>query len=118
MMAGIAATAAIPGATRAEAADFYDDALIIDALCFGREWDAPVFDALRKANYSGIVESLPRRDLQTAIDALVEWRTRVKENPDKLMIALEAADFDNAKQNKRTAVVMNFHNTTRFEGYV
>ena len=118
MMAGIAATAAAPGVSRAAVPDFYDDALVIDALCFGREWEAPVFEALRKANYSGIVESLPRRDLQTAIDALVEWRTRVKANPGKLLIALEAADFDKAQQSQRTAVVMNFQNTTMFEGDV
>lgn len=118
MMAGLAATAAMPNVARSAVADFYDDALIIDALCFGREWEEPVFEALREANYSGIVESLPRRDLQTAIDALVEWRTRVKENPDTLLIALEAADFERAQQSQRTAVVMNFQNTTMFEGDV
>jgi membrane dipeptidase len=116
MMAGLAAMAAMPGVARAGVADFYDGALIIDALCFGREWEEPVFEALRKANYSGIFESLPRRDLQTAIDALVEWRARVKDYPDKLLIALEAADFEKAQRSQRTAVVMNFQNTTMFEG--
>jgi membrane dipeptidase len=116
LMAAAATAAGLSSTARSAASDFYDDALVIDALCFGREWDEPAFEALRIANYSGIVESLPRRDLQTAIDALVEWRTRVKENPDKLMIALSAAGFEEAKQSNRTAVVMNFQNTTMFEG--
>jgi len=97
---------------------FYEEALVIDALCFGREWGDEVYTALRQANYSGIIESLPRRDLQTAIDALVEWRTRVKDNDDKLVLALEAADFELARVSKRTAVVMNFQNTTMFESEV
>lgn len=118
MIAGLAATAAVPGIARPEVADFYDDALIIDALCFGREWDDPVFEALRQANYSGIVESLPTRDLQTAIDALVEWHTHAKDHPDELMLALEAADFERAKESARTAVVMNFQDTAMLEGDV
>ena len=107
MLGGLAATATMPGIARPEVADFYDSALIIDALCFGREWDDTVFEGLRLANYSGIVESLPPNDLQTAIDVLVEWRTRVKDHPEKLLIALEAADFERAQETARTAVVMN-----------
>ena len=98
MIAGLATTAAMPGIALSKAADFYDDALVIDALCFGREWGDEEFKALRLANYSGIVESLPRRNLQAAIDALVEWRTRVKENSDKIMLALTAADFERAQK--------------------
>ena len=117
-MAGLTASAMMPNSARAKSASFYDNALIIDALCFGKEWEDDVFVALRKANYSGIVESLPRDSLQTAIDALVEWRTRVADSPDKLILALEAADFERARKSKRTAVVMNFQDTTMFEGDV
>ncbi len=116
LIAGTAATAAIARTARPDVLDFYDDALIIDALCFGRDWDGSEFEALRQANYAGIVESLPRRDLQAAIDALVEWRARAKEHPDELLIALEAADFERAKQSGRTAVLMNFQDSTMLEG--
>lgn len=116
LLAGTAATAALAPTARSGVLEFYDDALIIDALCFGRDWNDSEFAALRQANYAGIVESLPRRDLQAAIDALVEWRSRVKEHPDKLLIALEAADFERAKQSGRTAVLMNFQDSTMLEG--
>ena len=116
IMAGLATTAALPDIAFSKVADFYDDALVIDALCFGREWGDEAFRALRRANYSGIVESLPRRNLQTAIDALVEWRTRVKENSDKITLALAAADFERAQKKKLTAVVMNFQDTIMLEG--
>jgi len=117
-IAGLTTAAMAPDMARAKSTNFYDNALIIDALCFGKEWEDDVFVALRKANYSGIIESLPRDSLQTAIDALVEWRTRVADNPDKLILALEAADFERARKSKRTAVVMNFQDTTMFEGDV
>jgi len=117
-VAGLATAAMVPNLAHAKSASFYDDALIIDALCFGKEWEDDVFVALRKANYSGIIESLPRESLQVAIDALAEWRNRVAEHPDQLMLALEAADFSRARDSKRTAVVMNFQNTTMFEGNV
>ncbi len=74
MLTGAAAAVTIPRAATATAAEFYETALVIDGLCFGRERDEATLDALRAARYSGIVESLPREDLQTAIDALVEWR--------------------------------------------
>jgi membrane dipeptidase len=112
------AAAAAPGYAAASSRANYDDMLVIDALCFGQEWGDDVYAALRAANYSGIVESLPREDLQTAIDALVEWRERIASHPEQLMLALEAEDFSRAKASGRTAVMMNFQNSTMLEGEV
>ncbi len=117
-MTGAATAATVPLAARADLLEFYDNALVIDALCFSREWGDADYAALRQANYSGIVESLPRRDLQTAIDALVEWRARAREHPDKVVLALEAADFRRARESGRTAVMMNFQDSTMLEGEV
>jgi membrane dipeptidase len=114
----MAAAAALPGLAVAANARGYDDMLVIDALCFGRDWGEGVYAALRAANYAGIVESLPRSDLQTAIDALVKWRERIAENPDRLLLALTADDFARAHKSGRTAVLMNFQNTTMLEGEV
>jgi membrane dipeptidase len=111
---GVAAT--LPAAGRAAEGKAYDDMMVIDALCFGREWGDEVYAALRAANYSGMVESLPRRDLQTAIDALVEWQDRAEKRSDAVLIAREAADFERAHESGRTAVLMNFQDTTMFEG--
>jgi membrane dipeptidase len=49
-MAGLTAAAAFPGLARAQSTGFYEDALIIDALCFGREWGDEEYAALREAN--------------------------------------------------------------------
>jgi membrane dipeptidase len=113
-IAATTAAATLPGA--ALGAGRYEDWLVIDALCFGRDWGDDVYEALRAANYAGIIESLPRRNLQTAIDALVEWRERIAENDDKLILALEAADFERARDSDRTAVMMNFQDTIMLEG--
>ncbi|MDJ0939210.1 MAG: membrane dipeptidase [Woeseiaceae bacterium] len=118
LMAAAAAATAAPTIASADPRKKYDDWLIIDALCFGRDWGDSVFEALKAANYSGIIESLPRRNLQTAIDALVEWRTRVDENPDTLLLALEADDFRKARKSGRTAVMMNFQDTIMLEGEI
>lgn len=116
LLGGLAASATVPGMSRAAPDPWYDGALIIDALSFGRDWDDKEFVALRKANYAGIIESLPRNNLQAAIDALVAWRQRAEEHGDKLLLALEAADFERAQASNRTAVVMNFQDTTMLEG--
>ena len=117
-LAGAAAATAVPHSARADLLEFYDNALVIDALCFSREWGDADYAALKQANYSGIVESLPRRDLQTAIDALVEWRERAGDHSDKVLLALEAADFRRARESGRTAVMMNFQDSTMLEGKV
>jgi len=113
--AGVAGSI-LPGLSPVAATDVYDRALVIDALCFGRGWDDAEFDALRQARYAGIVESLPNADLQAAIDALVEWRERVLQQPDRLLLALSAGDFEQAAGSGRTAVLMNFQNATMLEG--
>lgn len=115
-LSGLAVSAVFPSVGRAMQKDFYENALVIDALCFGKEWGEDVYIALRRANYSGIVESLsPTANLHDAIDALVEWRNRVAEHPGALMFALEASDFERARESKRTAVLMNFQDSTIFE---
>ncbi|GAB5413381.1 MAG: dipeptidase [Congregibacter sp.] len=120
LKAGVAAgaLAAVPSLSKAAAGSAYDDMLVIDALCFGKDWGDEVFEALRAANYSGIIESLPRSDLQTAIDALIEWRDRFAAHPEQLLLARTAKDFVTAKESRRTAVLMNFQNSTMLEGEV
>ncbi len=115
-MAAATASVTTTGRLFAEDSKPYDDMLVIDALSFGRDWGEEVFSALRAANYSGIIESLPRKDLQTAIDALVEWQTRIEEHDDHLTLALRADDFLQAKNSGRTAVLMNFQDSTMLEG--
>lgn len=112
----LAATALGPRIATADAASVYERALVIDALSFGRDWDDAEFNALRQSRYSGMVESLSRKDLQTAIDELVKWRARVKEHSDKLLMALSANDFERAHRDGKTAVLMNFQNATMLEG--
>ena len=91
MLAGAAAMTAIrPAWAQDGSSDFYDHALVIDALSFLRKWDDAELTALAKTGYAGIVESLSNRNLQTAIDALITYRKRVAQHSDKLMIALSA----------------------------
>ena len=80
LAAGAAATAAKPAWARDVGGTFYDNALVIDALSFMRDWDEPELAALAATGYSGFIESLSRRDLQTAIDALMTYRKRVAEH--------------------------------------
>ena len=118
MLGSLATLPAWPVLADDRLARLYDEALIIDALSFGREWTDVEFAALRAAGYSGIVESLPRSDLQTAINALMAWQRREAEHSDKILLALSASDFERARQSGRTAVLMNFQNATMLEDEV
>ena len=118
MLAATATLAAKPVWSAEAASDFYDNALVIDTLSFLREWDDAELGALRATGYAGIVESLSNKDLQTAIDALLDYRKRVAEHSDKLIIALAAEDFPRAKRSGRVAALMNFQNATMLEGEV
>lgn len=117
-LAGAVTLAMYPAAAEDRLARLYERALVIDGLSFGKKWKEAEFRALRNAGYSGIVESLPRRSLQAAVDALVEWRRRAAEHSEALLIALTASDFERAKRERKTAVVMNFQNATMLEGDV
>lgn len=116
--AGVGVLALYPAFARDRLAKLYDEALVIDALSFGKDWGEEEFGAIEAAGYAGIVESLPRHDLQTAIDALMKWRRRAEKHDDRVMIALTASDFRHARETGRTAVLMNFQNATMLEGEV
>lgn len=116
LLGGAATLAAWPAVADDRLDRLYDDAIVIDALSFGRDWSEQEFAALQAAGYSGMVESLPRDDLKSAIDALMGWRKRAAKHSDKLLIALSASDFERARQSGRTAVLMNFQNATMLEG--
>ncbi|MDX1460959.1 MAG: membrane dipeptidase [Xanthomonadales bacterium] len=94
----------------------YGDAIVIDALSVAHGWDDETFAAIDASGYTGIVTSLPRQDLQTAINAMIEWRERVRAHPDRFLIALTASDFERAKREGKLAVLMNFQNATMLEG--
>ena len=124
MTTGAAATAlgikstALAGATPLpdKLKRLYDRALVIDGLAFAHHWDDVEYDAAVKSGYAGFVDSLSRRDLQTAIDELLRWRDRVQEFPDRYIIALEARDFERAKRQSKIAVMMNFQDARMLEG--
>jgi len=115
-LAAAAAAATFPPVSAHADGGLYERSLVIDALCFGRDWGDEVFTALREAGYSGIIESLDRQNLQTAIDQLVMWRKRVEEHSEQLLLALSASDFERAKASGRTAVMMNFQDAVMLEG--
>ncbi len=96
----------------------YDRSIVIDALSFAHKWDDVEYEAVQQSGYAGIITSLSRQNLQTAIDELVTWKHRVEEFPDRYMFALEARDFERAKRDKKLAVMMNFQNATMLEGDV
>ncbi|NNE42370.1 MAG: dipeptidase [Marinicaulis sp.] len=119
--AGAAALAAAPAALaqgKSKLDRLYDKALVIDALSFAHEWDDEEWAAVKKSGYAGIITSLSRQDLQTAIDEIAEWRKRIKEHPDRYLMALTAKDFERAKKSGRLAVMMNFQNATMLEGEI
>jgi len=96
----------------------YDRAIVIDSLAFAREWDEEEYAAVDLAKYTGIITSLRRNSLKVALDELLAWHRRVKEEPTRFMLALKASDFTAAKVNGKMAVMMNFQDARMLEGDV
>jgi membrane dipeptidase len=96
----------------------YSNAIVIDGLIIARGWNQASFEALDKSGYSGFNASLDSGSLTKAIKNLEEWQTRIKENPDRLILAKSADDFLKAKKEGKTAILLGFQNTTMVENSV
>lgn len=99
-----------------EAQKLYDESIVIDGLSFAREWDEVAQEAIAESGYAGIIDSLPRRSLEVAMGALIEWQAREKQFPDRFLIAKKSQDFVTAKRTGRLAVLMNFQDAVMLDG--
>ncbi|MBN3519238.1 membrane dipeptidase [Algoriphagus lutimaris] len=93
----------------------YDDAIVYDGLVIARNWNEASFEALQKSGYTGFNASLDTGNLANALKNLEEWQHRIKENPDRLMLATNAEDFIKAKKEKKVAVMLGFQNSAIIE---
>lgn len=91
--------------------DIYDDAIIIDGLIIGRNWDEDSFEALDRTGYTGFNVSLDSFTFNRALLSLVDWKQRVDAHPDKLIHATSADDFEQAKKENKAAVLFGFQNS-------
>ena len=89
----------------------YDEAIVIDGLIIGRNWDEESFAALDKTGYTGFNVSLDSITFNRALLSLVDWKNRVDNHPDQLIHATSAADFERAKQEDKVAVLFGFQNS-------
>jgi len=96
----------------------YDDAIIHDGLVIARNWNEDSFEALQKSGYTGFNASLDSGDLANALKNLDEWKNRIKENPNRLILAPSAEDFIQAKKEKKVAVMLGFQNSTIIENSI
>jgi len=96
----------------------FDEAIVIDALAVGHEWDQVEYEAVKRSGYTGIQTTLPSGSFEGAIRALAEWNQRIRDNPDQLLRATKAAHVEQAKSEGKMAVVFGFQNATMLEGKV
>lgn len=93
----------------------YNKAIVYDGLVIARNWNEVSFEALQKSGYTGFNASLDTGNLANALKNLEDWQRRVKENPDRLMLATSAEDFLKAKKEKKVAVMLGFQNSSIIE---
>ena len=97
----------------------YEEAIVFDGIVITRGWNQASFDALAKSGYTGFNASLGGSgNLRSALKALLEWRRRIKKNPDKLIYATSAEDFIQAKKEGRVAVMLGFQNANMLENSI
>lgn len=95
--------------------DLFDEAIVIDSLAVGHQWDAETFRAIERSGYTGIQTTLSSTNLEVAVQALAEWNRRIAENPERLVKATSAARIEEAKRTGRMAVIFGFQNATMVE---
>jgi len=93
----------------------YKKALVIDGLVITRGWDQDSFAALDQSGYSGFNTSLASGSLKSALGSLDEWKKRIIDHPEKLILAKSSDDFLRAKKEKKVAVMLGFQNATMIE---
>jgi len=89
----------------------YNEAIVIDGLIIGRNWNEDSFEALHRTGYTGFNVSLDSFTFNRALLSLVDWKKRVDNNSDKLIHATSAADFERAKKEEKVAIFFGFQNT-------
>lgn len=90
----------------------YDEAIIIDGIIIARNWNEESFSALDESGYTGFNASLDSFTFNRALLSLTDWQKRIKKNPDKLIHATSAEDFEQAKKENKTAVLLGFQNSS------
>jgi membrane dipeptidase len=93
----------------------YDEAIVYDGIIIARNWNDESFKALAKSGYSGFNASLDSGTMTRALNSLVEWQKRIKNNPDRLNLATSADDLVRAKKEKKVAVMLGFQNTSMID---
>lgn len=96
----------------------YEKAIVFDGLLIPRGWDEASFLALAESGYTGFNASLNSRNLSSALASIREWTRRIRENPDKLLLATRAEDIELAKKENKVAVLYGFQNSSMMEGSV
>lgn len=96
----------------------YDEAIVHDGLIIARNWNEDSFEALLKSGYTGFNASLDTGNLANALKNLNEWQNRIKDNPNRLVLAKSAEDFIHAKKEKKVAVMLGFQNTSIIENSI
>ena len=89
----------------------YNEAIVIDGLIIGRNWNEDSFGALYETGYTGFNVSLDSFTFNRALLSLVDWKKRIDNHPDKLIHATSAEDFIRAKKEKKTAILFGFQNS-------
>lgn len=89
----------------------YNEAIVFDGIVITRDWNQNSFNALVKSGYTGFNASIGSGNLKNVLQQLEEWKKRITDNQDKLILAKSAEDFINAKKEKKTAVFLGFQNT-------
>jgi membrane dipeptidase len=122
LAASAAATAASLLGRPALSADATDElferALAFDALSVDDDWGEATWQALGRSGLAGIHTSLPNANLPAAVRGLAAWQERFDRHPDRLLKLRRGADLQQAKQGRRTAVMLGFQNATMLENDV
>ncbi len=90
----------------------FDRSIVIDSLAVAHRWDDDEWAAVRESGYAAIQTSLSNRNLDVALDDLMEWRTRFQEQDDRYFLVTRVDQIRQAKREGRLGVILGFQNAT------
>lgn len=95
--------------------ELHRDLVVVDGLEY-YEWEDEHFELLRTGGVTCINATVAVwQNARETLNQLADWHRRIRTSSDRLLLALNSADVERAKETGRIAILLGFQNTDPLE---
>lgn len=88
---------------------------LIDGLQYGN-WSRGIFEEMREAGLTAVHATVGYHEgFRETVRHLVDWRTRLRDNADLILLARDSGDIERARATNRTAIFLGLQNPMPIE---